>query len=449
MTRLALTLTALALVALACGTQASDAGDEVTITVWHTESTPVTLEAFQEIADAYAEQNPGVTVSQENVAWGDLQVKLQAGLSAGDPPEITHVEPMFVRALYEQELLAPVTGVVESIGDDYLAELRQMFAFEDGEDYGVVHAWGTDLITYRTDLYDQASVRSPEEVETWQEWIDDMEQVVEAHDDVTGLSLAGGPGHHVNEEVYMWLGSNGGRLFDDQGQPTIDTPEMVEVLEFWRDLRERGVIGADWASAEYPDTLSNLALGQTASILSFGRATYTFEEQNPDIVEEDLVDVAASKPVGPSGEEWVTQLDAEPWVVFRDAPAADQAQDFLEFFYEPEQYLKWIASVPTHLLPVRESTFDDPEYQALPELEHWDFWVQLQRQTLADDRARPMMVVNWDDMALPYLTDLYGSPILTDMVKEVVEDGVEPEQAAARAQERAEELLSGQLGDDA
>lgn len=439
-------LLALAVTAAACGGDAAE-GEQAAneITVWHTESTPDTLNAFQEIIDDYVEANPGVTITQENVAWADLQVQLQAGLSAGDPPELTHVEPMFVRSLSEQDLLAPVDAVVDTLGDDYLPELREMFAYDDGHDYGVVHAWGTDLITYRTDLYANASAPTPEEAETWADWQAQLEQVTAANPGVSALSLAGSASHHVNEEVYMWLGSNGGRLFDEQGRPTIDTPEMIETLEFWRDLRESGIITADWASATYADTLTNLALGQTASVLSFGRATYTFEEQNPEIVEEDLVSVSPTKPVGPSGDDWITQLDAEPWVVFKDAPAADQAIDFLQFFYEPDNYLKWIASVPTQLLPVRASTFDEPSYQQLPEMEHWSFWIDLQRETLAADKARPMMVIDWQDMQLPYLADLYGSAILTDLAKEVVEEGVDPEDAAARAQERADELLSGQL----
>lgn len=439
-------LVALVVLAAACGGGAGDseqAANEVTI--WHTESTPDTLAAFDEIIAAYTEANPGVTVTQENVAWGDLQVKLQAALAAGDPPEITHVEPMLVRSLHEQDLLAPVDPVVDAVGDDYLPELREMFAYDDGHDYGVVHAWGTDLITYRTDLYGSADAPAPAEAQTWDDWQAQMRQVVEGNQGVSGLSLAGAESHNVNEEVYMWLGSNGGRLFDAEGRPTIDTPEMVETLEFWRGLRDDGIITADWASAEYADTLTDLALGQTASVLSFGRATYTFEEQNPEITEQDLVDIAPTKPVGPSGDDWITQLDAEPWVVFKDAGAAEQAVSFLEFFYQPDNYIKWIGSVPTQLLPVRESTFEEPAYQRLPEMEHWSFWIDLQRETLAADKARPLMVIDWEDMRLPYLTDLYGSAILTDMVKEVVEQGVPAQEAATRAQQRADDLLSGQL----
>ena len=41
----------------------------------------------------------------------------------------------------------------------------------------------------------------------------------------------------------------------------------------------------------------------------------------------------------------------------------------------------------------------------------------------------------------PYLMEILGSGILKDMVMEVAIEGVAPEKAAAKAQQRAEELI--------
>jgi hypothetical protein len=60
------------------------------------------------------------------------------------------------------------------------------------------------------------------------------------------------------------------------------------------------------------------------------------------------------------------------------------------------------------------------------------------------DLARPTLVVNWDDLKLPYLLEIFGSNILPDMVTDAVK-GMPSAQAAAKAQARAEELIT-QLG---
>lgn len=264
----------------------------------------------------------------------------------------------------------------------------------------------------------------------------------EANDDAYGLMLAGDAAHNVNEEVYLWLGSNGGHLFDENGHVTIDTPQMREVLEYWVELRDSGALSPAWSSQTYADSLSSLALGEAATIFSFGRATYTFEDQAPELVPGEDIKVAPNRPVGPSGDDWITQLDAEPWVVFKDSPDAEAAADFLEFFFEQQNYLRWIGSVPTQLLPVRASTFDDPEYRALPEVRDWGFWIDQQRQMLDSGQAYPLMVTQWSDLELPYVSDLYGSEILVDMVMDVVENDKDVDEALDDAQARADELLS-------
>jgi ABC-type glycerol-3-phosphate transport system substrate-binding protein len=431
------------------GTPGTDEGDgSATINLWHTESTPITVEAMQEIIDEYEAANPGVEIIQETVAWGDLQVKFQAALAAGDLPEITHVEPMFVRTLYGQDLLLPLDEVVESFDGDYLPQLQEMFELEDGHTYGVVHAWGTDTTTYRADMYANApEAGTPEDVTTWDESIEQWSAVAEANPGVSPLLLAGAAAHNVNEEVYLWLGSNGGTLFDENGHVTIDTPEMIEVLEYWKELKDTGILAPEWSSAAYADTLSGLANGDAATIYSFGRAVYTFQEQAPDLVPGEDIRVYGPRPIGPSGDDWITQLDAEPFVVFKDSPDADATIDFLKFFYEHDNYLSWIGTVPTQLLPVMPSMFEDPEWQALPEVQEWDFWIDVQREALDSGRAYPLMVTSSDEMSLPYLSDLYGSAILVDMVMEVVESGVDPAEAAATAQQRADELLSPQYQD--
>ncbi len=423
-------------------------GEARTINVWHTESTPVTVEAMEQIITDFEAANPGTEVVQETVAWGDLQVKFQAALAAGDLPEITHVEPMFVRTLYGQDLLLPLDEVVESLDGDYMPQLAEMFELEDGHSYGITHAWGTDSTTYRADLYANApDAGTPEDVETWEESVEQWDAVAKANPGVSSLLLAGATAHNVNEEVYLWLGSNGGHLFDEDGRATIDTPQMRELLEYWKELKDRGILSPTWSSAAYADTLSGLATGQAATIYSFGRATYTFEEQAPDLVPGEDIKVHAPRPIGPSGDDWITQLDAEPWVAFKDAPDAEGSVDFLKFFYEHDNYMSWISTVPTQLLPIMPSIFDEAEYQALPEVQAWGFWIDTQREAMESGRAFPLMVTQESELTLPYLSDLYGSGILVDMVMEVVEQGGDPAAAAAAAQQRADELLSSQYQD--
>ena len=48
------------------------------------------------------------------------------------------------------------------------------------------------------------------------------------------------------------------------------------------------------------------------------------------VVAADGVGVFDSKPVGPSGKAFLTQLDAEPWMIFKDSPHPEEAAKFGE-----------------------------------------------------------------------------------------------------------------------
>ena len=81
-------LTAAAMAALAtslaaghlCGT--AQAADKV-VRVWHTETEPQTIKAFNDIARRFEAKNPGVKIEAEGLAWGDLEGKIMASLAAG------------------------------------------------------------------------------------------------------------------------------------------------------------------------------------------------------------------------------------------------------------------------------------------------------------------------------------------------------------------------------
>jgi hypothetical protein len=55
--------------------------------------------------------------------------------------------------------------------------------------------------------------------------------------------------------------------------------------------------------------------------------------------------------------------------------------------------------------------------------------------------AKPTLIVDWADLNLPFELEILGSNIITDMVTDAVR-GMTSSQAAAKAQARAEELIT-------
>ena len=424
---------------------------ERVIQVWHTEPNEATVAVMDEIIADFQAKHPGVRIEHEAIGWGDLDLKMQAALAAGAPPTLSQGQTYVERSLAAKGMLLPLNEVVEAIGEDDIFEVvrRTNYTEDDGNYYGISHAVGTDVLIFRKDFYREAGI-GEEPPATWDEWLEQLRALTvdtngDGRIDRYGLGLAG-PSFFINEEVYMWVGSNGGRLFEENGRPTFTEPQVIETLEFWKELNDC-CLPPDWLSQSYLDTFANLATGQVASILGWGRGTGYFQQYAPDAVAAGDIGVHDSKPAGPSGTpgKYVTQFDNEPWIVFKDAAHTDVAIEFLKFFFERDNYLKYVHSVPTHLLPVRQSIAEDPEYLAHSDFEKWDYWLEAQLNIIAEDDPRPLLITDWNDLNLPFTAEIAGSGILADMVTDVVQGTRTPEEAAQRAQERAEQLIE-QLG---
>ena len=228
----AVTLTA----GLVFASAAAPAADKV-VRVWHTETEPQTVKAFNDIARRFEARNPGIKIEAEGLAWTDLEGKIMAALAAGSPPELSHGQPITCTALQSKGLLLPLDDVVKALGEDNIWDQVKRVCRVDGRQYGLVHAAGTSLLIYRKDLADKAGLKPPK---TWADLIASAKALTQSTKgdgkiDIYGITL---PGDNLFINILMGelIKSNGGVLFDRNHKPQLTDKKMIEVLEFWREL---------------------------------------------------------------------------------------------------------------------------------------------------------------------------------------------------------------------
>ncbi len=154
--RLGLVLAITAVGALLPG--ASLAEDRV-VRVWHTETEPQTIQAVNDIARRFEAKSPGIKIEAEGLGWAELEGKIMASLAAGNPPELSHGQPITCTSLQSKGLLNPLDDVVKSIGEANIWEQVKRVCNVDGKQFGLVHAAGTSLLIYRKDMADKAGLK--------------------------------------------------------------------------------------------------------------------------------------------------------------------------------------------------------------------------------------------------------------------------------------------------
>lgn len=412
------------------------------VRIWHTETEPQTVAAFQQIINDFEKLNPDISVKQEALAWGDLEAKLTAALAAGAPPDASHGQAVTCASFYAKGLLRDQEDIAEAIGRDNIWEAVRRQCYHGEKYYGIPHSAATSLLIYRKDIFKAKGLKTPQ---TWDELIKVAEAMMEKDKDgrVTryGLSLPG-VGLFINILVGELTKANGGRLFDlNTGRPTFTEKPVIEVLDFYKKLSAT-VLPPGWLGHGYLDTFANLATGKAAMLYQgYGRGAGYIEKYAPKgMANPDHFGVMV-KPRGPSGKETAAQIDAEPWMIFKNAKYPEEAAKFLKFFFKEENYIKYLHTVPIHLLPTLKSVRKNPTYQANEMVRKWKEWQDMQYFYFEKDLAKPTLIIDWNDLRLPFGLEILGSGIVPDMVTDAVR-GMPSAQAAAKAQARAEELIT-------
>jgi ABC-type glycerol-3-phosphate transport system substrate-binding protein len=417
---------------------------ERVVRVWHTETEPQTVKAFNDIARRFEAKHLGVKIEAEGLAWGDLEGRIMAALAAGAPPELSHGQPITCTALQAKGLLNPLDEVVKAIGEDNIWEQIKRVCNVGGKQYGLVHAAGTSLLIYRKDLATKAGLKPPK---TWSDLIVNAKALTQDTNndgkiDIYGITVPG-DNLFVNILLGELIKANGGMLFDKSNRPQLTDRKMIEALEFWRELVKYAPPG--WEGHGYLQTFQNL-YGQKAAMMlqGYGRGAGMIEKFAPKEMANDKTFDVWVKPHGPSGNAPAAQVDEEPWMLFKDAKNQREAIEFLKFFYQDNNYLEYIRTVPIHFFPVTKSLRKSPAYRQTEMIQRWKGWLDAQEQYLAKDQGKPTLVVDWADMTeKPYLMEVLGSGILRDMVMDVVIEKMTPQQATEKAQKRLEGMLRG------
>jgi multiple sugar transport system substrate-binding protein len=387
----------------------------------------------KQIIEEFEKLNPDIRVELELVATDEREQKIISDLFAGVPVGIIQVDSENIGYYALNGVLLALDDMIAEIGeDDFLPESRFML---NGHDWGMPYAGANIVLWVRTDLLEAAGLEEPK---TWDELLEAAR--VLTTEDRYGIVLPGGQNNCTTLWTQMFINQAGGNVFDEDLNVTLDSPQVVRALEFYKQLAEYAPPGI--ASYSYGDQINAYVADRVAMAYYQGRMLSRIASDAPHLLE---VSKAIKAPID------TTDMNFGSFVYYAigaNCEYPEAAKKFLQFLTTGDRALRNCMTVPGHMAPalrsVRElvATYDDPFVQ-----EHMDTI-----QFLFDDQSTGFNeVVNsggiQDNTVVrtgivnPYYGLVRNYNVLSKMVQEVLYNGTDPAVAAARAQAELEELI--------
>ncbi|MFJ6574161.1 sugar ABC transporter substrate-binding protein [Streptomyces sp. NPDC091292] len=415
-TRMGIGLLAACLTLNACGRSEGGAADtpkavksgaaKGTLTVWAMGGEGDNL---PKLAKDFEAANPGVRVKVTSMPWNAAHDKLAGAVAAGTTPDISLVGTTWMPEFARSGALDPVPSLVDT-SKFFPAAMEPVTV--GGKVYGVPWYVDTRPLFYRSDLAQQAGItKAPE---TWDELKAAARTYVDKANTKYGIFLP--PGKAGSGQVLLpLLWQQGGDVIGTDGKFTLDTPEMVAALKYYKSFFDEKLAPKSFQQGDVERWFTKGELGMVftgpwmvGQFTSIGGAGF------------DRKFAVAKVPGETTRTSFAGGADL---VVFKNAENRDAAWKFVRWLSEPDVQVKWYAIQKG--LPSVQSAWKDPSLKG-------DAKMAAFGDQMSEAKAPPA-IATWEQV----------NQMIEDEIEKVVIGGEKPEDAASTMQEKATAIGTG------
>ena len=201
---------------------------------------------YQPIIDAYAEVNPDVTVTYEQVS--DYETKITTEAAADSLPDLISCKVGDTQMFGDAGILEPIDTDALAADEAYnfadFWETTLDYAVYDGVTYGIPVDGGNYAWVYNKKIFDQLGIEVPEEGYTWDEFDAVCQTIIDNKDEI-GVEYATLVNDYGLKTILPYMWQNGVDYTTEDGTAcNLGDPKTVEAVEYIQSLVDRGYIPA-------------------------------------------------------------------------------------------------------------------------------------------------------------------------------------------------------------
>ncbi|WP_105634081.1 ABC transporter substrate-binding protein [Cronobacter dublinensis] len=405
-----------------------DKKDRVTIEFMHSSVEQERQAVITQLIARFEKANPDITVKQVPVEEDAYNTKVTTLARSGALPEVIEISHDYAKVMDKEQLLDrdAIKAAVVQVGEQQFFDgVLRIVRTEDGTAWtGVpISAW-LGGVWYRKSRLAQAGLGAPQD---WQSLLNAATLLNKPSGKKYGIALPTAESVMTEQAFSQFALSNGANAFDAHGNITLNTPEMREALEYYRELAALSMPGSSDVM-EIKDAFMN----GTAPMAIY--STYilpaVFKEGDP----QDLGFVVPTKKSA-AAYGMLTSLTITAGQREEETAAAKK---FVVFMEQAENAADWVLMSPGAALPVNKAVVDTPVYQQNPVIKAFG---GLTRELIAQ-YPNVQVFGSVGDKNFTRMGDVTGSGVINEMVNSVTVGGKSPEAALTLGQKRLDELVA-------
>lgn len=258
--------------------------------------------------------------------------------------------------------------------------------------YGIPFGAETSILAYRKDIFEEYGIEAPT---TYDELTAAMTKLYDAG--VPALTSRGKTGHQVTAGWLLHLAPMGGRIFDDEWNPVVNSLEAVKAAEFMRHVARTGPVG-----------IETFGFGESAAAFLQGDAAMHLDtlkiaamSRNPSL---SKVDGNVGYALHPEGNRCGSETGGFAMGIPANAPNREAAFLFIQYMTNKagDQRMVELGGDPIRISTLQNNTEGFDEYPVVA--------AQL---PCADPDWRPL-IPEWNEINIDVLGQALTQVITTD-----------------------------------
>jgi len=419
--------------------------EKTVVEFWTTDNEEERVDVYEAVAERFMAEHPEIEVRIVPIEEAGVSQRIATALAANRLPDIVRMGVERVAAFAADEILDEdaAEAVIASIGeDDFRAGPLQMVTNPaTGKRSAVPYDGWIQAIWYRADVFEEAGLDAPV---SWEDINAACDTLPGTGNLLYALTLGTDPGQNYPHQVFEQVAiSNDAWPFDAEGNVTMDTPEMVEALEFYTELQRCAMPGPQYwrgARESYELDQSGMLFYSTYIMDDLVEGSGMEGGGTVEIAVEDLALKTGFAPQmeGPNGSASYGQL-----VTLGIMKGADpEAQMVVEYFLTGQNYQDVLALAPFGKVPVLKSAVDGWS-ELSPFFENYSEETLNQIANGYESMQRWLFRPDYDATQRAVVGDIEGRLLIPQAISNIaLEATMTPETAAEWLQEQVEAILA-------